>query len=419
MKDIRRRTGTVMGAAVSLVAVVVSACGSSSAGTSTTSKASASAAGYPTPGSSPISLNILDIAGNLQLSAGAITEFANAHTNWLSGQPSETTAAAPTLVSKLQPEEQSGNVTTDLVLTGTDGLASGIVNGLWDPLVPQYSALFGTASALKAKYIPGAWNMMFLAQDAAKSYECVELDFYPSGPLLAYNPAVVTDPPTTPQALLTWAQANPGKFEYADPANSGPGRTFVQGLPYLLGDSNPQNPQTGWTKTWAYLAQLGQTIPKYQTGTTATMKDLADGTVDMIATTTGWDLSEKVNGTIPANFKVTNFAKMTWVNDAQYACVPKGLPKATEAVVLQLINWMLKPQEQAYAYDNGYFYPGPAIANVPLTQAPAQDQTEINQYKYPDFDTWIKEFPNAVQVTASNFTYFTQYWKQNIAAGKE
>jgi putative spermidine/putrescine transport system substrate-binding protein len=127
MKDIRRRTGTVMGAAVSLVAVVVSACGSSSAGTS---KASASALGYPTPGSSPISLNILDIAGNLQLSAGAITEFANAHTNWLSGQPSETTAAAPTLVSKLQPEEQSGNVTTDLVLTGTDGLASGIVNGL-------------------------------------------------------------------------------------------------------------------------------------------------------------------------------------------------------------------------------------------------------------------------------------------------
>lgn len=416
MKDIRHRTGTVMGAAVSLVAVVITACGSSTSGTGT---ASASAAAYPTPGSSPKSLNILDIAGNLALTGGAITEFANAHTNWLSGQPSETTAAAPTLVSKLQPEEQSGNVTTDLVLTGTDGLAAGIVNGLWDPLVPKYSALLGTASDLKAKYLPGAWNMMSLAQDAAKNYECIELNFYPSGPLLAYNPTAVPNPPTTPQALLAWAQAHPGKFEYADPANSGPGRTFVQGLPYLLGDSNPQDPQTGWGKTWAYLSQLGQTIPKYQTGTVATFKDLANGTVDIVATTTGWDLFEKANGTIPATDKVTNFDNMTWVNDAQYACVPKGLPKATEAVVLQLINWMLKPQEQAYAYDNGYFYPGPAIANVPLTQAPAADQAIVTKYKYPDFDTWIKEFPNAVQVTAPNFTYFTQYWKQNIAAGKE
>ena len=46
---------------------------------------------------------------------------------------------------------------------------------------------------------------------------------------------------------------NPNRFMYARPANSGPGRTFLMGLPYMLGDSDPKDPMNGWDKTWAYL----------------------------------------------------------------------------------------------------------------------------------------------------------------------
>jgi len=37
------------------------------------------------------------------------------------------------------------------------------------------------------------------------------------------------------------------------PANSGPGRSILQGMAHILGDANPMDPEKGWDKTWAYL----------------------------------------------------------------------------------------------------------------------------------------------------------------------
>ncbi len=88
--------------------------------------------------------------------------------------------------------------------------------------------------------------------------------YYPSGPLFEYNPDKVQAPPTTPQELLAWAKAHPKKFQYADPANSGPGRTFLMGLPYLLGDKDPADPVKGWDKTSAYLKELDKYVGVYQ-----------------------------------------------------------------------------------------------------------------------------------------------------------
>ncbi len=82
-------------------------------------------------------------------------------------------------------------------------------------------------------------------------------------------------------------------MEYARPANSGPGRTLLMGLPYILGDSDPKDPVNGWARTWAYLAELAKYIDRYPSGTTQTMKDLASGTVDIIASTTGWDINAR------------------------------------------------------------------------------------------------------------------------------
>ena len=56
--------------------------------------------------------------------------------------------------------------------------------------------------------------------------------------------------------MLAWCKAHPNKLIYARPANSGPGRTFLMGLPYLLGDKDPKDPVNGWDKTWAYLKEL-------------------------------------------------------------------------------------------------------------------------------------------------------------------
>ncbi|MGP4854925.1 extracellular solute-binding protein, partial [Klebsiella pneumoniae] len=78
--------------------------------------------------------------------------------------------------------------------------------------------------------------------------------------------------PTTAEELLAWAKANPNRFFYGRPANSGPGRTFLMGLPYILGDKDPMDPEKGWDKTWAYLKELGNYIEYYPAGTGPTMK---------------------------------------------------------------------------------------------------------------------------------------------------
>ena len=159
----------------------------------------------------------------------------------------------------------------------------------------------------------------------------------PAGPLLEYNPDKVKTPPTTPQELLAWCKANPNKLIYARPANSGPGRTFLMGLPYLLGDKDPKDPINGWDKTWAYLKQLNNCIEYYPSGTGAVMKELGEGSRDMTVTVTGWDINPRALGIVPKSFKVAAFKDFTWVNDAHYMVVPKGVPPERLAVVLDLM----------------------------------------------------------------------------------
>ena len=55
---------------------------------------------------------------------------------------------------------------------------------------------------------------------------------------------------------------------------------------------------------------------------------------------------------------------------------------------------MLTPEAQAYTYDKGYFYPGPAVKNVPLSMAPKESQDAIKEYGRPEYEGWLKEFPH-------------------------
>jgi putative spermidine/putrescine transport system substrate-binding protein len=255
--------------------------------------------------------------------------------------------------------------------------------------------------------------MASLAQDQG-----IEIVWYPSGPLIEYNPAKVTTPPDTTDALLEWAKANPGKYQYAQPRNSGPGRTWLMGLPYLLGDSDPTDPTNGWSKTWAYLTELNKYVSSYPSGTTATMKNIASGTVDIIASTTGWYINGRAIGTVPAAIKVGKFQSFTWVTDAQYGVIPKGVSSDVLIANMRLLEWILTPEQQAVTYDKGYFYPGPAVKNVPLNAAPASSQQVIQQYGVPDFDTWMTQYPMKNSLPADAQVTAFDLWDKNIGSTK-
>ncbi len=396
--------------------IIVSAC-SSTAATPTAAPTAAPATATPGGGSAaptaatlkvpsaPVTINVLDVAGNLQLTKQMMENFKAAHPE-IVANITYSTATAPELAGKLQAQQAGGNAQISLVMTGTDGLSAGIKNNLLTNVIPDHQDMF---PGLMANYLAPAADMQGLAQGYG-----IEVVYYPSGPLVEYNPSNVTTPPTTPADLLAWAKAHPGKFEYARPANSGPGRTFLMALPYLLGDKDPTDPTNGWANTWAYLKELGQYINVYQTGTTATMKDLAAGTVDMIATTTGWYINPIILGTVPKTTAVGNFQNMTWVTDAQYAVIPKGVSADTLTADLDLIAWMLKPDQQAFSYDSGYFYPGPAVQGVTLDMAPATSQTAIKAVLPPQFDQWIAQFPKKTSLPADQQVVAFDLWDKNI-----
>lgn len=357
----------------------------------------------------PVVINVIDVAGDLQISQPALEKFQAAHPELVS-KFVFTQATAPELAGKLKAQQDAGRVDIDFVLTGNDALAAGMEQGLWLEILPKYADSFPD---LKKLYIPGAYLMQEMARGQA-----FVIDWYPSGPLLEYAPDRVTNVPDTPEALLAYCKANPGKFMYARPANSGPGRTFVMGLPYLLGDKDPMDPVKGWDKTWAYLKELDGCIEYYTAGTTASMKELANGTRDIIATTTGWDINPRYLGIVPEEYKIAAFKNFHWVGDANYMAIPKGVSEQKLKVVLQLMNYLLQPAQQAYMYDHGYMYPGPAINGVTLDMAPKDSQETIAKYGRPEYASLIADNPTEPPLDAKELVEMFDKWDREIGAAK-
>ncbi|WP_276120782.1 ABC transporter substrate-binding protein [Pararhizobium qamdonense] len=357
---------------------------------------------------SPVAITVVDVAGNLALTQGMLEAYAAAKPEWVSSF-AFTKAPAPELPAKLKAQQAAGKVDIDLVLTGTDVLAAGLDQGLWVDL----SAHKGELPNLESILLPQAFKMQALAKDQG-----VVVTYYPSGPLIEYMPDRVATPPTTAQELLDWSKANPNKFMYARPANSGPGRTFLMGLPYILGDSDPHDPVNGWAKTWDYLKAMGENIEYYGTGTTQVMKELGEGTRDIVVSTTGWDINPRALGIVPAEAKVGKLDGFHWVTDAHYAVIPKGVSEEKVAVLLDIINFMLQPQQQAIAYDQGYFYPGPAVKDVTIDMAPQESQDAIKEFGRPEYADWIANNPLEVPLDPARIVDAFRIWDEQIGASK-
>ena len=369
---------------------------------------SAQASMPPLP-KAPIALNVIDVAGNLRLTQESIENFRQSNPK-LVDKIRFTQAPAPELPSKIKAQQDAGRLDIDLVLTGLDGLAAGIELDLWLRLMPDYQEKF---PGLETNYLPAAKKMDELAKGFA-----ITLTFYPSGPLLEYAPERVKDPPTSTADLLAWCKAHPGKFMYARPANSGPGRTLLMGLPYLLGDSNPMDPVNGWAKTWSYLKELNDFVEYYPSGTTATMKEFGEGSRDLIATTTGWDINPRVLGIVPKSAEISVLNGFHWVSDAHYMAIPKGIAPEKLAVLLELMAFLLRPEEQAAVYDEGYFYPGPAVKDVSLSMAPEKSRQAISEFGRPQYEKLIAGNPIETPLDSKAMVTAFRRWDEEIGAAK-
>lgn len=357
---------------------------------------------------SAVALNVIDAAGNLALTQPIFDNFAAAHPDVVS-RFTFNKAPAPELPGKVRAQQRANRVDIDLVIIGPDALSAGLADDIWtDIMALPDSGL----PDLQAIYQDPAWRMQGMGQGKG-----VVVSYYPSGPLLEYMPDKVAKVPTTAEELLAYARENPGKFIYARPANSGPGRTFLMGLPYLLGDADPKDPAKGWDKTWAYLKELHQHIEYYPAGTGALMKELGEGTRDMTVTTTGWDINPRALGVVQKEAMVAKLDGFHWVCDAHYFAIPKGVSEEKIAALMQFITFALQPEQQAYSYDAGYFYPGPAVKDVPLSMAPQSSQDIIAEFGRPEYEDWIANNPIELPLEPAALVTAFRRWDEEVAAG--
>jgi len=356
---------------------------------------------------SPLVLNIVDAAGNLALTQKAFENYRRAKPRNVSRMVF-TKAPAPEVPGKIKAQQDAGRVDIDMVIVGTDALSAGIQQGLWNELTTAHAAALPN---LQEIFLDPAWRMQGLARGQG-----VVVSYYPSGPLLEYMPAKVATPPASAEELLAWAKQNPNKFSYARPANSGPGRTWLMGLPYILGDKDPSDPMAGWDKTWSYLKELGQSIESYPTGTGVTMKELGEGTRDMIISTTGWDINPRVLGIVPKEAKIGTLRNFRWVVDAHYLVIPKGVSEERMRVLLDLASFLLTKESQAYTFDEGYFYPGPAVKGVTLDMAPKESQDAIREYGRPEYEKLIADVPTELPLDADKMVQAFRRWDEEIGA---
>jgi len=386
------------GLTVLLTALLITACG----GTSSTS-------GGGTP-SHPIVLQVVDAGGYTAQLKPMLDAYQKAHPDKVSKIVYPPRIQAPQLPGKLKAEEDSGNIQDTLVISGYDGVASVTQQGLVDQLTPAHSDKFPN---LDDNYLTSAKAYKDLAGGYALGFATT-----PSGPVFEYDPAKVPNPPTTIDELRAWIKAHPHQFLYARPSNSGPGRTLLMGLPYLLGDKDPKDPAHGWDKTWAFLKEAGSTIDSYPTRTGDVMTALANGQVSMVASTMGWDINPRFLHQVPATDKTFVLKNTTFVADAAFMMMPKGLDKVRQDIVLDVMAWILKPEQQADNYDSGYFYPGPAVKNVPVSMAPASSQQVIQQYGRPEYDTLIQQSKIELPLDTANIVTAFNTWDKEIGSGK-
>jgi len=383
-----------------LVATTLAACGGG--GTTTT-------ANDPTnfTVSQPVNLQVMDAGGYVPQFAQAMMDaYVKAHPDKVAHIDYLPRVQAPDLPGKLKAQQDAGHVTTSIIVSGYDGVASSVQQGLVEQLTPAHSDWFPN---LNGNYLDAAKRYNDLAHGSALVFS-----YTPSGPLFSYDPAKVASPPQTIDDLKAWIKANPKKFLYAVPRNSGPGRTLLMGLPYLLGDSNPADPVNGWSKTWQFLKDVKPSIATNPTKTSETINDLANGTDTIIASTFGWDINPKALKQEPATMKTFTLQGTQFVADAAFMMMPKGLDSDTQKVVLDMMHFMLQPAAQALTYDSGYFYPGPAIQNVPVTMAPTDSQSVVQQYADPAYTSLIASTKVNLPLGADSLVTAFQMWDTQI-----
>jgi putative spermidine/putrescine transport system substrate-binding protein len=349
----------------------------------------------------PIALSVIDTGGDLASTQVILENYKKANPDKVKEIRIQR-APAPELPAKIKAQQDAGRLDINLVLTGQDG-GSLLAQNQQIIQIPDFQKSFprdALTEAGKALYDEGKGYLIPSVGNAG-------------GPVLIYNPSKVPNPPKTAQELLAWVKANPGKFMYARPANSGPGRSILQGLSFILGDSKPLDPEKGWDKNWDFLKELGKSIEYYPTGTAITLKEFAQGQRWMIAGIMEWDMKPRAQSVIPPDSKISIMENTTFVVDGHYWCIPKGVPQDQADIIVDLMKFMWTPEQQALTWSA---FIGPVVKSATIASAPKNIQDEVKEFWRPEYDQIGTKWKVSPPLGVKELSYAMDRWDREIGA---
>ncbi|MGB8556435.1 MAG: extracellular solute-binding protein [Pseudolabrys sp.] len=357
-----------------------------------------------TPGTTraePITLSIIDTGGDLASTEVIIRNYAKANPDKVKDIKIQR-APAPELPAQSKAQQDAGRLDINLGLTGQDG-GSLLAANKQIIQIPNYKTEFPRdilTDAGKALYDEGDGYLIPSVGNAG-------------GPVFIYNPSKVPNPPKTAADLLAWAKANPGKFMYARPANSGPGRSILQGMSFILNDSKPMDPEKGWEKGWDFLKELGKSVEYYPTGTAITLKEFAQGQRWMIAGIMEWDMKPRAQSVIPPDSKIAILENTTFVVDGHYWAIPTGVPKEQVDVILDLMKFMWKPEQQVLTWTA---FIGPVVKSATIASAPKNIQDDVKEFWRPEYDQVGTKWKVSSPLGVTALSYAMDRWDREIGA---
>jgi putative spermidine/putrescine transport system substrate-binding protein len=351
----------------------------------------------------PITLSIIDTGGDLASTEVIIRNYAKANPTKVKDIKIQR-APAPELPAKIKAQQDAGRLDINLVLTGQDG-GSLLAQNKQIIEIPNYKTAFPRdllTDAGKALYDEGHGFLIPSVGNAG-------------GPVLIYNPSKVPNPPKTAADLQAWVKANPGKFMYARPANSGPGRAMLQGFAFILNDSKPLDPEKGWDKSWDYLKELGKSIEYYPTGTAITLKEFAQGQRWMIAGIMEWDMKPRAQSVIPPDSKIAILDNTTFVVDGHYWAIPKGVPQDQVDIILDLMKFMWKPEQQVLTWSA---FIGPVVKSATIASAPKNIQDDVKEFWRPEYDQIGTKWKVSPPLGVSQLSFAMDKWDREVGAAQ-
>jgi putative spermidine/putrescine transport system substrate-binding protein len=362
--------------------------------------------GAPRPASAqqPITISILDNGGDYASTGVIIENYKKAFPNKVKEIKLQR-GPAPETPAKIKAQQDAGRADINLVLTGQDAGSVLAANKQLIQLFPTYDKMFPKDELKEEAKI---------LQDAGGGYLMTTV-VNAGGPVFIYNPKKVQKPPKTIDELLAWAKANPQKFLYARPANSGPGRSIMCGLPWILGDKAPMDPEKGWDKAWAFMKEFGKYIEYYPTGTLFTLREFAQEQRWMISGIMEWDMKPRAEGVIPPESKITVLDNTTFIIDGHYWGIPKGVPQNEVEVLLDLMKFMRRVDQQVLTYKA---FIGPTIKAATLDKAPPDIRDYVKEFWRPEYDQIGpgKKYKMASQLDFKELTYAMDRWDREIGA---